>query len=48
MLLAVVQLKETEESIDGGMYEEVLDPNYLWIGEDKTVKIANEEYISEI
>ena len=48
MLLAVVQSEESGEAIDGSIWEEVLDPNYLWVGENKMVMVANKEYVNEL
>lgn len=48
MLLAVVQSKESKESIDGGIWEDALDPNYLFVDSKKMVQCASPEYIEEL
>lgn len=48
MLLAVVQSEEAQEAIDGSIWEDVLDPNYMWVGEDKMVSVAAPQYRQEL
>lgn len=48
MLLALVQSEESGETVDGGIWEEALDSNYLWVDESKMVKCANPTYTKEL
>jgi hypothetical protein len=48
MLLALVQSEESGEAIDGGIWEEALDSNYLWVDENKMVKCTSPDYTKEL
>jgi hypothetical protein len=48
MLLALVQSEESGEAIDGGIWEEALNSNYLWVDESKMVKCTSPEYTKEL
>jgi hypothetical protein len=48
MLLALVQSEESGEAIDGGIWDEALDSNYLWVDESKMVKCTSPEYTKEL
>jgi hypothetical protein len=48
MLLAVVQSKESKEPIDGGIWEDALDPNYLFVDQNKMVQCTSPEYTEEL
>lgn len=48
MLLATVQSRDLEETINGSIWEDVLDPNYFWVDEARFVKVVDQTYMEEL